>query len=118
MKPVRIGTAQTVSMQTGEVIKEEPGPVLLPPAPGKCQECAVAHDPGQPHNQQSLYYQMRFHAEHGRYPTWSDAMTHCSAEVRELWRRELVTLMKKKGLDVPADLADPPATAVRKRRRR
>ena len=58
------------------------GWLLLPPAPHLCQVCAVAHAVDQPHNRDSLYYQMAFRAEHGRWPTWDDAMAHCAEEVR------------------------------------
>ena len=39
---------------------------LLPAPKGTCPECAVKHDPDQPHNQQSLFYQYHFYHEHGR----------------------------------------------------
>src|SRR5437660_1387602 len=42
-------------VKTIDLLKEG---VLLPPSPGRCQECAVFHDERDPHNQQSLYYQM------------------------------------------------------------
>jgi hypothetical protein len=62
---------------------------LLPPAPGVCQQCARDHEPGMPHDAQSLYYQYHFHAEHDRWPTWADALAHCTPEVREEWTRAL-----------------------------
>lgn len=62
---------------------------LLPAAPDKCQECAVQHEPSQPHNQQSLFYQYRFYGQHGRWPTWADAMAHCEPDVRRQWIEEL-----------------------------
>lgn len=64
--------------------------------PGTCPMCAVKHDPAQPHNQQSLAYQYKFYDAHGRWPTWNDAMEHCSEEVKELWRSAL----KERGVDV------------------
>lgn len=67
---------------------------LMPCAPGVCQECAVDHVPEQPHNQQSLYYQYKFYQKNGRWPTWEDAMRHCSPEMQELWRDSL----KKQGV--------------------
>jgi hypothetical protein len=82
-------TCTTVNMNTGESKTEPCDWHLLPPAPGLCQECAVDHAPEQPHNQQSLFYQMRFNAQHGRYPTWADAMAHCDAETRDIWTQEL-----------------------------
>ncbi len=67
---------------------------LLPCAPDVCQECAVKHEPWQAHNAQSLYYQYKFHAEHGRWPTWQDAVAHCSEDIREQWKRALTKIGK------------------------
>lgn len=69
---------------------------LLPPAPDKCQICAGDHPPELPHNQQSLYYQVRFQREHGRWPTWTDALEHCPPAIRAAWTEEL----RKRGIDV------------------
>ena len=65
------------------------GFTLLPAPPGKCQECAVDHDPKQPHDAQSMFYQYKFRSVSGRWPTWKDAIAHCEPEVRELWETEL-----------------------------
>jgi hypothetical protein len=62
---------------------------LLPCAKDVCQECAVKHDPGQPHNAQSLYYHFKFHSQFSRAPTWKDALEHCAKPVREAWESEL-----------------------------
>ncbi len=72
---------------------------LLPPHPDVCQECATDHHPSMPHNQQSLYYQMKFHMEHGRCPTWKDAMAHCSDEMKALWIQGL----REKGVEIEED---------------
>ena len=72
------------------------GMTLLPAKPGTCPECATAHNPAFPHNQQSLYYQVRFHMQHGRYPTWRDAAAHCTLAVKRKWFRELL----KSGQDI------------------
>ena len=69
---------------------------LLPPRPGYCQECAVKHEPNQPHNKQSLYYQYKFYADNGRWPNWIDAMAHCGNEMQRAWMEELM----KKGVNV------------------
>lgn len=58
---------------------------LLSPAPGKCQECAVEHDPVEPHNRDSMYYNVKFYNLHDRWPTWKDAMAHCTPEMKEAW---------------------------------
>lgn len=62
---------------------------LAPPLAGTCPECAVNHDPAMPHNAQSLYYQYKFRQKNGRWPTWNDAMAHCTGEVRALWIQAL-----------------------------
>lgn len=64
--------------------------------PGTCPICATKHEPEQPHNQQSLAYQYKFYDEHGRWPTWADAMAHCSDMIRDYWTREL----EKRGIKV------------------
>lgn len=53
--------------------------------PGTCPECAEIHDPKQPHNKASLVYQYKFYNQHGRFPTWADAMAHCSDETKNQW---------------------------------
>lgn len=57
--------------------------------PGHCLECAVKHAPEDPHNQQSLFWQYSFMEKHGRWPTWKDAMAHCTPQVQALWIAEL-----------------------------
>lgn len=64
--------------------------VIFPPKPGTCRECAVKHDPAYPHNRDSLYYQMRFQQKHRRFPTWADAMAHCSEAMKAAWREGLL----------------------------
>ena len=113
-KPVRIGKRLTIDMQTGDVLETKPNAgMLMPCAPDVCQECAVDHPHDNPHNQQSMYYQMQFHAKHGRWPTWTDAMAHCAEPVRTAWRKLLIDEMGKHGIDVPADLLEPTGPAVR-----
>lgn len=57
--------------------------IFLPPGPGTCPECGAKHEPEEPHNRSSLYYQMRFRQAHGRSPTWEDAMRHCDQRTKE-----------------------------------
>ena len=107
---IKTGTARTID-ENGEVVKTERNAMaLLPPSPYVCQECAVEHGPCDPHDQQSVYYQVLFRAKHGRYATWSDAMEHCTPETRAAWRRDLVDEIKKAGVEIPADLRDKGAT--------
>ena len=71
-------------------LKHRHGMTLLGRTPeGTCPECAVKHDPEQPHNRDSLVYQYKFYDQHGRWPTWKDAMAHCSPEMQEVWTKAL-----------------------------
>ena len=72
---------------------------LLPPAKGLCPACATGHAEVDPHNQQSLFWQMKFYQDNGRSPTWNDAMAHCSEETKAAWRAELA----KVGVIVPRE---------------
>lgn len=69
---------------------------LVPPAPNVCATCAADHAPDEPHNRDSLYYQLAFYQRHKRWPTWADALAHCSSDVAALWRVEL----HARGVDV------------------
>lgn len=60
---------------------------------------AFIHPPEQPHNQQSLFYQYSFMEKNGRWPTWEDALKHCTAEVREVW----VAALAERGVIVPTE---------------
>lgn len=82
----------TVDMDSGEVTETKTVPFQLMPVPETaCQVCGrdPAHSPDQPHDAQSLYYQYAFYGEHGRWPTWKDAVAHCSPETQQAWETEL-----------------------------
>ena len=64
--------------------------------PGTCPECATKHDPEQPHNRDSITYQYKFYDTHGRWPTWADAMAHCTSEVKGQW----ITALAEYGIAV------------------
>lgn len=49
------------------------------------------------HDRESLYYQYRFYQQQHRWPTWSDAMAHCTPERQ----REYVQALEELG--VPQD---------------
>lgn len=86
----------TIDLTTGE---ETPGTMtmfMMPAAPGKCEMCGSEHEPELPHNAQSLFYAVRFNAEHGRAPNWLDAMEHCTQEMKDLWTAALI----ERGVDV------------------
>jgi hypothetical protein len=73
--------ATKVDLVTGEETHEPAAWTILPPPADKCQVCAVKYGADEPHNAQSLYYQMTFAGMIGRPPTWADAMAHCEAPV-------------------------------------
>lgn len=74
---------------------------IAAPGPGCCAICATKHDPADPHDRNSLYYQNWFRKRNKRLPTWADAMAHCSPLTQAAWRDKL----KKHGISVeePAD---------------
>lgn len=81
---------QTVDARSGKVLKTEAMPMMLmPPRSGLCAVCAADHKPEDPHNAQSLYWGVAFNSDHGRVPTWADAIAHCDEAVQERWTNEL-----------------------------
>ena len=83
--------------------------LLLPPKKGTCPICAVRHEPEMPHNQQSMYYQYRFYGVRGRWPTWADAIAHCSEEMQDEWRARLQETGYWSEPESGEPIADPPA---------
>ena len=71
------------------------GMVLLPAKPGTCPECATTHETWEPHNL-DLFYQYHFWGEHGRFPTWKDAMAHCS----DVIKASTTEVLKEHGIEV------------------
>lgn len=63
--------------------------MLLPAKQGTCPACAVKHTPDEPHDATSLFYQYHFYGLHGRWPTWADAIAHCTSHVQRLWKEAL-----------------------------
>lgn len=66
------------------------------PRPGACRICATVHDPGRPHDRDSLYYQNWFRKRHKRFPTWTDAMAHCTEAVKA----EYTAVLAKRGITI------------------
>lgn len=78
-------------------LKDKHGVVLLGNTPpGTCPECAVKHDPRLPHNRDSLAYQYKFYDKNGRWPTWVDAMAHCSEDVKE----QTLAVLREHGVEL------------------
>jgi hypothetical protein len=77
---------------------------VLPAPEGVCPDCGVDHDPREPHDAQSLLYLYRWRSHEAqagreeRWPSWRDAMTHCTPEMQAAWIEELTT----RGIDVDA----------------
>lgn len=83
-------------------LQEKHGIMMLGRTPeGTCPECAVKHDPKMPHNRDSLAYQYKFYDEHGRWPTWMDAMAHCDEEMKQAW----IEALREKGVVVEQEPA-------------
>lgn len=82
---------EIVDTQTGAVVEHRTATmhVMPPDDPLACQTCGRRHDPGQPHDATHLHYQYSFYAEHGRWPTWKDALAHCDEHTRAAWEDEL-----------------------------
>ena len=81
----------------GGYLKKRHGLTMLKRTPeGTCEMCATAHDPNMPHNLQSLTYQYNFYDKEGRWPTWRDAMAHCTPEMQQAWTEAL----KERGVKV------------------
>ncbi len=81
-------------------LKERYGITMLPVIPheGQCIECGAEHTPDMPHDAQSLRYQYTYYDSHGHFPSWRDAMAHCSPYVQKAWIGEL----RKQGIDTDA----------------
>jgi hypothetical protein len=69
---------------------------FVTPTPGRCPVCATQHPDSHPHDKDSLYYQFKFSAEWGRFPSWRDAMAHCSDEIRA----EIGLLLSENGVSL------------------
>jgi hypothetical protein len=62
------------------------------------------HPADEPHNRESFWYQQAFRRQHGREPTWTDAMSHCPPRIQKLWKMLLVKVMQGFNMAVPDDL--------------
>lgn len=80
-------------------MKEQGEYEIMPPKQGRCPVCGAEHAQFQPHNADSLYYRMIFRGQHGRFPTWEDAMAHCPENVKEACRE----LLRQQGIDTGAE---------------
>lgn len=92
---------ETVDASTGQTVKKETVHMgLVPPRSGLCSVCAVDHRPEEPHNAQSMFYLYAFYGAHQRWPTWADAIAHCSPPMQVAWKAELV---RRQAWTVPAE---------------
>lgn len=74
---------------------------ITPPSAKACRICATVHDPQDPHDRDSLYYQNWFRKRFKRFPTWNDAMAHCSEITKACFKAKLI----RRGID-PEDEAE------------
>lgn len=81
VRPPTVRSADQAKEATWTLVGEAPE--------GCCSQCWAEHEPEVPHNRDSLQYQYRFYAEHDRWPTWADAMAHCTPDVKRLWVQAL-----------------------------
>jgi len=79
---------------------------------GSCAACGVHHEPNQPHDALSEYYQKRFHSIRHRLPTWADAIAHCPPREKQFWRTELKSRNKWTQPGDQQPIADPPGETV------
>lgn len=75
---------------------------IVAPGPKVCPICATRHIKNAPHDRDSLYYQNHFRKTHKRFPTWEDAMEHCTEATKSAFRKEL----EKRGISVDAPTAE------------
>jgi len=75
--------------------KTESGMFLAPPKKGTCQQCATEHEEWEPHNL-CLYYHYHFYSQHGHFPTWVDAMAHCTDEIK----KSVIEVLNEHGISV------------------
>lgn len=84
---------------------------LVPPAPGACQTCGADHDPREPHNPESLYWQTKRNIEGEPPPTWADALAHVEDPLRQAWVAALaergVTVEGETYVELPEDYEPP-----------
>lgn len=97
-KALRVMELPASVVQLGDPRGKQATWTLMPvdTSDGKCSQCAVLHEPDQPHNNESLAFQYAFYAEHDRWPTWADAMAHCTPETQDMWK----TALRELGVDV------------------
>lgn len=96
-------TVKSVDMRTGKETDTGSRMMMMPAKEGTCEWCAVEHLPEMPHNAQSMFYQYRFYNEHGRWPNWKDAMSHCDDKMRSTWTEHLEAM----GVNVAAGDVNP-----------
>lgn len=62
---------------------------IIPITRGACKICGVCHAPELPHELTSIYYLNWFYQKNKRFPTWEDAMSHCSEKIQEETKEKL-----------------------------
>jgi hypothetical protein len=47
--------------------------------------CGAAHELGDAHDWTSVYYMLSFRSTFGRFPTYKDAIAHCTIRKKREW---------------------------------
>ncbi len=63
--------------------------VCKPREPETCQMCGRRHFAHQPHDPTSPLYALNFRSTERRWPSWKDAMSHCSPKMQDYLLRML-----------------------------
>lgn len=61
---------------------------------GPCTICGEEHPENYPHNALGEVYRKWFLERFGRYPTWDDALEHCSADMRSAFKQTMARVKK------------------------
>jgi len=59
-----------------------------------CKECGDNHPKELPHNVTTSQYQVNFFNKHGKFPTWDDALAHCTEEMKISWKASMERVRK------------------------
>lgn len=60
----------------------------------RCAICGDDHPENFPHNPFGEQYRVWFLERYGRYPSWDDAMTHCSEDVKLSFKQTMERVKK------------------------
>jgi hypothetical protein len=70
---------------------------ILKPGEEMCQTCGVRHEENEPHDANSLYWNLHNELRNLPEPTWSDAIAHCDQDTQKHWAHYIWTGYVKAG---------------------